>query len=229
MLLDMAVAFLSMWSCTWHIHTQLDIFTAMSAHHPQQAISVIAISCLQPGAVNMACGTAGGTSSQLFSRSNLEHSATGLPSQQPDPTSAATSAIGNPSPVDDKPSPPSTLSESTALDLDTGTANHGPAQTNSNGSQAAAANAEAATACTAADALGVPAAASHHEDCPSWLPEQLAHLHQQYSDSAAGSGAGLSGDALLGQRVAFALLEDFHQHDSRREVDTLLAGLHTGQ
>ena len=136
-----------------------------------------------------------------------------LPSQQPDPISATT---GNPSSADDKPSPPSTLSESTALDLDTGVAGHSSAKKTSIGSQAAAADADATTACTAAVALGTHAAPSRHEDCPNWFPEQLSHLQQQYSDSAARSRARLNGDALLGQRVAFALLEDFRQHDSRR-------------
>lgn len=229
MSLATAAAFLSMWSCTWHIHTQLDIFKAMLAHHPQQVTSVAAGLCLQHGAVKMACGTAGGTNSQTLSHPNHEHSSAVLPSQQPDPISAAASAIGNHSAADDEPSTPSTLSESTALNLDTGMAGHGSAQKNPHGSQAVAADADATTACTAVIALGDHAAASHHEDCPIWLPEQIAHLQQQYSNSAAGSRAGLSGDALLGQRVAFALLEDFHQHDSRGEVDTLLAGVHTGQ
>lgn len=206
----------------WHVYVNVN-------HHPQQATSVAITLCLQHGAFKMGCSTAGGTSSQTLSHPNHEHSSAVLPSQQPDPNSAAASAIGNPSPAVDEPSPPSTISESTALGLDTGTAGHSSVNKNSSGSQAAAADADATTACTAADVLGIHAAASHHEDCPNWLPEQLAQLQQQYSDSAARSRAGLSGDALLGQRVAFALLEDFHQHDSRREVDTLLAGLHTGQ
>ena len=77
------------------------------------------------------------------------------------------------------------------------------------------------------EATSVCAALRQHADCPPWLPEQLGRVQQHYA--AAGPKAGLAGDALLGQRVAFALLEDFHQHDSRREVDTMLAGLHTGQ
>lgn len=83
-----------------------------------------------------------------------------------------------------------------------------------------------ATACTE-DTTSVFAATTHHTDCPFWLPDQLCRVQQQYA--AAGHGAGLAGEALVGQRVAFALLEDFHQRDSRQEVDTLLAGLHTGQ
>ena len=66
-----------------------------------------------------------------------------------------------------------------------------------------------------------------HAEIPAWLPDQVHQIQQQYA--AAGCGAGLLGNALLGQRIAFALLEDFQQLDSRQEVDVLLAGLHTGQ
>ena len=71
------------------------------------------------------------------------------------------------------------------------------------------------------------AASTCHADCPPWLPEQISQMRLSYA--VAGQLPGLPETALLGQRVAFVLLEDFQQHDSRKEVDTLLAGLHTGQ
>lgn len=72
-----------------------------------------------------------------------------------------------------------------------------------------------------------PVSSKCHADCPPWLPEQISQMHLSYA--AAGQLPGLLGTALLGQRVAFVLLEEFQQHDSRKEVDILLAGLHTGQ
>ena len=184
-----------------------------------------AIFCLQPSSPKVGCSTAGAASSQTLSHPGTELSSTALPLQQPDPISAA-ATTGNHAAADDEPTPPSKTSAGVTLNLDTSMAGKGSAQTYSNGFQIAA-GADVATACTAEITLSTRAAARHHVDCPTWLPEQLAWLQQQYA--AAGHTAGLGGDALLGQRVAFALLEDFHQHDSRREVDTLLAGLHTGQ
>ena len=66
-----------------------------------------------------------------------------------------------------------------------------------------------------------------HADCPDWLPAQLRQLQQSYAVVQPGSG--LSGAALVGQRVAFALLEQFQQFDAKQEMDTLFAGLDTGQ
>ena len=173
----------------------------------------------------MVCSTAGGASSQSFSHPCTELSPTALASQQAEPISAAANT-GNHAAAEDEQTPASRTSEGITLDLDTSMAGNGSAQNLSEGSQTAA-GAEAAIACTAEVTQGIQAAARHHVDCPTWLPDQLAWLQQQYA--AAGHRAGPNGDSLLGQRVAFALLEDFHQHDSRREVDTLLAGLHTGQ
>lgn len=181
--------------------------------------------CLQPGAPKMGCSTAGGASSQSFGQPCTELSSTALPSQQAGPISAA-AATSNHAAADGEQTLPSKTSEGSTLGLDTSMAGNGSAQDLSDGSQTAA-GADAAIACTAEVIQGIHAAARHHVDCPTWLPDQLAWLQQQYA--AAGHRTGLSGDALLGQRVAFALLEDFHQHDSRCEVDTLLAGLHTGQ
>ncbi|DBA70744.1 TPA: hypothetical protein ACH3X2_011643, partial [Trebouxia sp. C0005] len=68
---------------------------------------------------------------------------------------------------------------------------------------------------------------SLHPDCPPWLPQHISQIQLSYT--VAEQLPGLPGAALLGQRVAFVLLEEFQQHDSRKEIDTLLAGLHTGQ
>ena len=180
----------------------------------------------------MGCSIAGETSTQTLSHPCTGLSSSAIPSQQPNLISAA-AVTGNDAAADGEETPPSKTSEGITLDLNTSTAGGGSAQKHSEGSQAAAAadagaaagtDTDAATACTAE---GIHAAARHHVGCPTWLPKQLARLQQQYA--AAGHRSGLGGDALLGQRVAFALLEDFHQHDSRREVDTLLTGLHTGQ
>ena len=143
-------------------------------------------------------------------------------SQQPHPIGAA-AITRNDATAGDETTRPSTTSKSVTLDL--GQSQNSPAHEQSNGSQAAAA-ADAVTACTE-DVACDHAALSPHADSRTWLPEQLERVQQQYA--AVGHREGLTGDALLGQRVAFALLEDFHQHDRRREVDTLLAGLHTGK
>ena len=66
-----------------------------------------------------------------------------------------------------------------------------------------------------------------HPDCPQWLPEQLSQVQLSYAEAEYESQ--LVGTALLGQRVAFVLVEDFQQTDSRNEIDTLLAGVHSGQ
>lgn len=66
-----------------------------------------------------------------------------------------------------------------------------------------------------------------HPDCPQWLPQHISQIQSSYT--VAEQLPGLPGTALLGQRVAFVLLEELQQHDSRKEIDTLLAGLHTGQ
>lgn len=171
----------------------------------------------------MDCSTARPASSQTLSHPCIEISSTALPLQQPDPVSAA-AITGSHAAADDEQKPQNRTSEGVPPDLDTSMAGTGSAQKHTNECPTAA---DAATACTAVDTLSTYAAARHHVDCPSWLPEQLARLQQQYAAAAHRPGLGV--DALLGQRVAFALLEDFHQHDSRREVDTLLAGLHTGQ
>ncbi|DBB05758.1 TPA: hypothetical protein ACH3X1_012356 [Trebouxia sp. C0004] len=71
-----------------------------------------------------------------------------------------------------------------------------------------------------------PGSSSLHPDCPQWLPQHVSQIQLSYT--VAEQLPGLPGTALLGQRVAFVLLEDFQQHDSRKETDTLLAGLHTG-
>ncbi len=72
-----------------------------------------------------------------------------------------------------------------------------------------------------------PGSSSLHPDCPQWLPKHVSQIQLSYT--VAEQLPGLPGTALLGQRVAFVLLEEFQQHDSRKEIDTLLAGLHTGQ
>ncbi len=72
-----------------------------------------------------------------------------------------------------------------------------------------------------------PSSSLKHLDCPEWLPEQLRQIQLSYAP--ADHPPGQVGTALQGQRVAFALLEDFEQQDSRREIDTLVAGLHSGQ
>ena len=71
------------------------------------------------------------------------------------------------------------------------------------------------------------ASACAHPDCPQWLPEQLSQVQLSYAEAEYESQ--LVGTALLGQRVAFVLVEDFQQTDSRNEIDTLLAGVHSGQ
>ncbi len=71
-----------------------------------------------------------------------------------------------------------------------------------------------------------PGSFSLHPDCPQWLPQHVSQIQLSYT--VAEQLSGLPGSALLGQRVAFVLLEEFQQHDSRKEIDTLLAGLHTG-
>jgi len=71
-----------------------------------------------------------------------------------------------------------------------------------------------------------PSSSSFHPDCPQWLPQHISQIQLSYT--VAEQLPGLPGTALLGRRVAFVLLEEFQQHDSRKEIDTLLAGLHTG-
>ena len=173
----------------------------------------------------MGCNTAGGASSQTLNHPCTQLYSTAISSQQPDPIDAA-ATTGNHAAADDEQKLLSKITGGIILDPDTSMVGQGSAQRHSEGSLAGV-DADAATTCTAELTQGIYGAARHHVDCPTWLPEQLARLQQQYA--AAGHRAGLGGDALLGQRVAFALLEDFHQHDIRREVDTLLAGLHTGQ
>lgn len=71
-----------------------------------------------------------------------------------------------------------------------------------------------------------PGSSSLHPDCPQWLPQHISQIQLSYT--VAEQLPGRPDTALLGQRVAFVLLEEFQQHDSRKEIDTLLAGLHTG-
>lgn len=120
--------------------------------------------------------------------------------------------------------------------FDTYDANHqqvAPDDSNANGFTNPA---EAATPGSAADHRPLsdhpsspeadPGSSSLHRDCPQWLPQHISQIQLSYS--VAEHLPGVPGTALLGQRVAFVLLEEFQQHDSRKEIDTLLAGLHTG-
>ena len=142
----------------------------------------------------------------------------------PAPANTGSTASG-----DDSLPGPSTTSKAVQPDSGLNANNSGPAPECSHDTVAAAADA-AADCEEQGRAQGIQCRDSppcHHADCPAWLPDQVNKVQQHYA--AAEVGAGLVGNALLGQRVSFALLEDFQQVDSRQEVDVLLAGLHTGQ
>lgn len=193
------------------------------SRQPQPYALLTALVCLQNGPSDVACSTAGALSNCNISHPCTSHIFTTPLSEQLAPGGEVAPTDTNPA-AGDKAIKPSTVAESGALDLDQPQTDADLQQiTESQGGAAADADADAAIE----EAIRGCAAPGHHADCPPWLPEQLSRFQQQYA--AAEPRAGLMGDALLGQRVAFALLEDFHQHDSRREVDTLLAGLHTGQ
>lgn len=195
------------------------------SRQPQPCALLTALLCLQKGPSDVGCSTSGALSNRSISQPCTNHMLSTPLSEQLAPASAIASTDTDPA-ADVHATKPSTVAESGALDLDHIQTDAGLKQTTASQAgavAAAAANADAATE----ESIRRCAAPRHHADCPAWLPEQLGQLQQQYA--AAGPRAGLAGDSLLGQRVAFALLEDFHQHDSRREVDTLLAGLHTGQ
>ena len=110
------------------------------------------------------------------------------------------------------------------------------------------ANKPLSKSCTAADARGIQELAeplvqsdadnphedaphtgshAHHTDCPDWLPAQVHQMQHAYSVIEPVSQ--LLGKELVGQRVAFVLLEEFQQLDARQGTDILFAGLHTGQ
>lgn len=79
---------------------------------------------------------------------------------------------------------------------------------------------------------GQPAASekrnlTQHAETPHWLPDQLSQLRQHYHNAKLEGGTEAS--QMIGQRVAFVLLEKFEQRDRAGALDVLTRGVHVGQ
>ena len=79
---------------------------------------------------------------------------------------------------------------------------------------------------------GQPAASeesnlTQHAETPHDLPDQLSQLRQHYHNAKLARGTEAA--KMIGQRVAFVLLEKFEQRDRGGAVDVLTHGVHVGQ
>ena len=68
---------------------------------------------------------------------------------------------------------------------------------------------------------------TQHAETPHWLPDQLSQLRQHYHNAKLEHGTEAS--QMIGERVAFVLLEKFEQRDRAGALDVLTHGVHVGQ